>query len=63
MPRHGAVGVGASRLAWQAGRVSLHPGPSGASVNGQQVAQAIYLTPGALALDGEAYRVRVQGDR
>jgi hypothetical protein len=63
VPRHGAVGVGASRLAWQAGRVSLHPGPSGASVNGQQVAQAIYLTPGALALDGEAYRVRVQGDR
>ncbi len=63
VPRTGAVGLGTSRLAWQDGRLALHPGPSGASMNGQQVAQAIYLPAGPLALDGETYRIRVQGDR
>ena len=55
----GAVAIGDTRLAWQGGRLALHPAASGAMVDGRRVNQAMYLSPGPLALDGATYRVRV----
>jgi hypothetical protein len=59
VPARGVVAIGGARLAWQAGRLALHPAASGATVDGRRVSEAMYLSPGPLALDGAAYRVRV----
>jgi hypothetical protein len=59
VPPRGIVSIGAARLAWQSGRLALHPAPSGAMVDGRRVSEAMYLSPGPLALDGGSYRVRV----
>ena len=59
VPAEGAVAIGDTRLAWQGGRLALHPAASGAMVDGRRVNQAMYLSPGPLALDGATYRVRV----
>jgi hypothetical protein len=57
------VALGTSRLAWQGGRLALHPGATGASVGGKPVTAAMYVAEGPLALDGSNYSVRVQGSQ
>jgi len=59
VPARGAVAIGGTRLAWQTGRLALHPAAAGAMVDGRRVSEAMFVSPGPLALDGGTYRVRV----
>ncbi len=57
------VSLGGARVAWQGGRLALHPPATGVSVSGKRVTAPLYLDGGPVSLDGSDYLIRTPGHR